>query len=473
MRNSVPRLALHSAAVALMIGLLAVPQAGAAGPTDPALADLVATLLPSVVNIYTTTYKEIQVVQGKSVMVQDAEPDQRHFFGSGFIVTPDGYVVTNKHVTHNAINIYVTLSDGRRLPADLIAEAMYNDIAVIKIRTDNPLPPVKLGDSNTVRQGDFVIAVGNSLGFTSTVSTGIISALNRDMGFTQFDDYMQTDAAINHGNSGGPLFNATGEVIGVNSAIYTTGTDTGSVGIGLAIPINDAKFVANHLREMRPGKAKLAYLGAQVLSVTSDLASAYGLPGPWGSIIVNVLDDSPAARANLRAGDIIISLDGKNVSDSRALLRAIVQTAPGTIVALDVWRDGKAEKVSITLTDLPANQSYGAFLGGAGVAKPDLPPMTYVNFGLKMEAVTPELRARYNLDARQQGVVATAVAMGSVAADKTINAGAVIVQVRDTAVASPDDVLTAVANERSQKRPSVPMLLSEPTGRRWVSLPLN
>jgi serine protease Do len=473
MHIPVPRRALFSAIAILMVGLPAVPRAAAEGFADPNLSNLVATLLPSVVNIYTTTYKEIMLVQGKSLMVQDAEPDKRHFFGSGFIVSTDGYVVTNKHVTHNAINIYVTLSDGRRLPADLVAEAMYNDIAVIKIRTDKPLPPAELGDSNTVRQGDFVIAVGDSLGFASTVTTGVISALNRDMGFTEFDDYMQTDAAINHGNSGGPLFNAKGEVVGVTSAIYTTGTDTGNVGIGLAIPINDAKFVANHLREMRPGKTKLAYLGAQVLSVTSDLASSYGLPGPWGSIITKVQDDSPAAQAKLRAGDIITSFDGKDVNDSRALLRSVVQSSPGTMVTLDVWRDGKAEKVSVTFADLPANQSYGTFLGGAGVPKPDLPPNTFINFGLEMAAVTPELRARYNLDAQQQGVVAIAVAMGSVAADNGINAGAVIVQVRDTVVASPEDVLKSVNNERLQKRPSVPVLLSEFAGLRWVSFPLN
>jgi serine protease Do len=241
----------------------------------------------------------------------------------------------------------------------------------------------------------------------------------------------------------------------------------------LAIPINDAKFVANHLTEMRPGKARLSYLGAQVLPVTSDLASAYGLPGPWGSIITKVQDNSPAAQAKLRAGDIITSFDGKDVTDNRALLRSIVETSPGTMVTLNVWRDGKAEKVSVTLVDLPANQSYGAFLGGAGVAKPDLPPNTFVNFGLEMAAVTPEIRARYNLDAQQEGVVATAVAMGSVAADNGINAGAVIVQVRDTAVVSPDDVLKSVNNEREQKHLSVPILLSEFTGLRWVSFPLN
>ena len=466
--------ALLAAAVALMIGVTTVPRAVAAGgQTDPALSDLVAALLPSVVNIDASRYKEIQVVQGKSVMVQDAEPGKRHFFGSGFVVTSDGYVVTNKHITHNAINFYVTLNDGRRLGADLIAEAVAFDIAVIKIRTDTPLPPVKLGDSDTVRQGDSVIAIGNPLGFTSTVTTGIISALNRDMGFTKFDNYMQTDAAINLGNSGGPLFNAKGEVVGINSAIYTAGTDTGNIGIGLAIPINDAKFVMNRMKEPRSLKGRPAFLGVLILSLTPDVADAYGLPAPWGSIIVKVLDGTPATQAKLRAGDIITSFDGKDAKDSRALLRAIVETSPGTTVALGIWRDGKAEQLPISLIELPADQSYGTFFGGAGVAKPDLPPEALVNFGLEMAPITPELRARYHLDARQQGVVATAVAIGSAAADNDINAGAVIVQVRDTLVASPDDVLRSVANERARKRSSVPMLLSEPDGLRWLAFPLN
>jgi serine protease Do len=472
MHISIPPLTLILAAVSLMIGL-PVPQAAAGGPTDLALSDLVASLQPSVVNIYTTTYKEIQIVEGKSVMVQDAEPDKRHFFGSGFIVTPDGYVVTNKHVTHNAINFYVTMNDGRRLPADLFAEAVSFDVAVIKIRTDQPLPPVTMGDSRTVRQGDFVIAIGNSLGFTSTVTTGIISAVDRDMGFTEFDHYMQTDAAINHGNSGGPLFNTKGEVVGVNSAIYTTGSDTGSVGIGLVIPINDAKLVVNHMKEMRLGKGKLAYMGAQFLTLTPELAAAYGLPGPWGSIVVNVPDGTAAAQAKLRAGDIITSLDGRDMKDSRALLRDIIETSPGTTVMLGVWRDGTASQVPVTLTEAPNMAAYGTFLDGAGVAKPDLPPEAFVNFGLEMAPVTAQVRARYNLDAGQQGVVATAVAIGSLAADNDINAGTVIVQVRDTPVASPDDVLQGVASERAQKRTSVPMLLSEPAGLRWVAFPLD
>ena len=219
----------------------------------------------------------MQLLQGKAAMAQDAEPDKRFFYGSGFIVTPDGHAVTNKHVTHNSVSIWVTLSDGRQLPAELISEAIGLDIAVIKIRTDKPLPTVKLGDSDTVRQGELAIAIGNPLDFASTVTTGVISALNRDMGFTPFDDYMQTDAAINHGNSGGPLFNREGEVIGVNSAIYTTGSDTGNVGIGLVIPINDAKFAVEHMHDARLGKGRLAWLGAQVVSLTPELAGAVRL----------------------------------------------------------------------------------------------------------------------------------------------------------------------------------------------------
>jgi serine protease Do len=228
-------------------------------------------------------------------MAQVAKPDKSIWFGTGFIITTDGYVVTNKHVVHNGISFTVTLSDGSVLPANLIAEAECCDVAVIKIRGDRPFPAVKLGDSDTLRRGDFVIAIGNPLGFQSTVSTGIISALNRDFHFTEFDDYIQTDAAINEGNSGGPMFNAKGEVVGINSALYTTATSTGNIGIGLAIPINDAKVIVAHMRD--PSKIIPGYLGAKVQSLTPDLADAYGLPGPWGSIVVDVTDGSPAAQA--------------------------------------------------------------------------------------------------------------------------------------------------------------------------------
>jgi serine protease Do len=451
---------------------LAFP-AGAAGTTEADLPNLVATLLPSVVNITTTRYEAVQIPQGQSVMAQVAKPDKSIWYGTGFIVSTDGYVVTNKHVVHNGVSFTVTFSDGTQLPADLIAQSCCADIAVLKIEGDRPFHPVKIGDSDTLRQGDFVIAIGNPLGFQSTVSTGIISALNRDFHFTQFDDYIQTDAAINEGNSGGPMFNAQGEVVGVNSALYTTATSTGNIGIGLAIPINDAKFIVTHIQEFRSGKLKPGYMGAQIQSLTPDLANAYGLPGPWGSLVVGVADGSPAAQAGLLSGDIITSFGTKFAADSRALMRDIVETVPGTVIELGVIRNGTQQTVPVTIAGLPAGQSFQTFLGQPGVAKPALPSEATTNFGLEMAAITPELQEKYKLGQQQQGVVITGVAIGSTAANAKINAGTVILQVRGTKVNSPDDVQKLVAQEREQKRPFVPMLVAEPSGHRWVSLGLD
>lgn len=467
------RAAISAAVVALATGMPVLSPANAHTPIDPGLADLVAKLLPSCVNITTTRYADVKLAPGQSVMQQKAQPGMTIWYGSGSIVRPDGIVVTNKHVVHNGVTFTVTMNDGQELPADLIAESVCCDIAVIKIRTDKPLPAVKVGDSDTVRQGDFVIAVGNPLHHTSTVTAGIISALNRDLGFTPFDDYMQTDASINEGNSGGPLFNAKGEVIGVNSSLYTTGTSIGSVGIGFAIPVNDAKYIVTHMREIQAGTLKAPYLGAQLQSLTGDLADAYGLPGPWGSMILKVADGSPAAAAGLRAGDIITTFGGKDVNDSRALRRAVVETPAGTTVDLGVFRNGKTDKVPVTLAALPAGQSYDTFLGQKGFAKPDIPASALANFGLETAAITPELRSRYHLSEQQQGAVVTGVAIASIAADAKINAGSVIVQVRDTPVTSPDQLWKQVADERQEKRPYVPVLLSEPSGLRWVSLRLD
>jgi serine protease Do len=250
----------------------------------------------------------------------------------------------------------------------LIAEAVCCDVAVIKIRAARPFPALQLGDSDTLRQGNFVIAIGNPLDFNSTVTTGIISALNRDEHFTEFDDYIQTDAAINEGNSGGPMINAKGEVVGIDSALWTTTTSTGNIGIGFAIPINDAKFLVAHMRHIGIGKMQPGYLGAQVQSLTPDLANAYGLQGPWGSIVTKVLVGGPAAAVGLSVGDIITSFGNGFAKDSRALMRKIVETLPGTTVMLGVLRDGKQQLVPVTLTGLPANQSYGTFLSEPGVS---------------------------------------------------------------------------------------------------------
>lgn len=454
--------------LALSAGLLLASPVSASGP-DKNLPDLVATLLPGVVNITTIRYSAHPAASGQTGETAGVSYKSR-WYGSGFIISPDGYAVTNKHVVHNGINFWVTLSDGRWLPAKLIREATGFDIAVIKILADKPLPTVKLGDSSAMRQGDFVIAIGNPLNHQSTVSTGIISALNRDMHFTPFDDYMQTDAAINEGNSGGPLFNARGEVIAVNSAIYTTGVDTGNIGIGFAIPINDTRFVVAHLEDRG---LKLAYMGVQLQSISPQLAVAYGLPGPWGAIVVRVPDGTPAADAGLHAGDIITRFEDREVTDSRALMRDIVTSAPGATVSLRVLRGGVPQDIAVTLTELPPNQSYGTFLDDPGVAKPDIPADALVNFGLELASMTAELREKYHLGTQEQGVVITGVVSGSAAADASISPGSLILRMRDTQVASPAQVVKAVADERTGRHSFVPMLLAMPSGLRWMSLPLD
>jgi serine protease Do len=467
MRLVMPRLI--CLALVLMAFAWAIRPAAATGILDPDLADMVAKLLPSCVNITTTRYKEAQEANGKLVMVQDAETNKRRTFGSGLIITADGYVITNKHVTRNGIGYAITLHDGREFPADLVAEAGAFDLAVLKIRSNETWQPVRLGDSDKLREGDPVIAIGNPLGYKSTVSTGIVSALNRDEKLTPFDNFIQTDAAINQGNSGGPLFNRQGEVIGVNTAIYTTGNDTGNIGIGLAIPINDAHFVIRHMKDV-PGSTswRPAYLGATVQSLTPALAGAYGLPGPWGAIVTAIEDGSPAAQAGLREGDVVTRLGDEEIEDNRALLREVLEAGAGTAATVEVWRGGRPLTIPVTLANLPADRILPEFLPSTGIARPDVPPEAAIDFGLRLASITPELRAQYKLGANADGVLVTALALGSEAADLEVNAGSVITRVREASVKSPEDFRKAVDAERQQKRRVVPLLISGTEGRRWV-----
>ncbi len=220
------------------------------------------------------------------------------------------------------------------------------------------------------------------------------------------------------------------------------------------------------------GNWRPAWLGASVQTLTPKMAAAYGLPGPWGSIVASIADGSPAAQARLGPGDIITSIDGRDRKDSRALMREIVETPAGTTVKLGVWRNGTQNDIPVTLADLPPGWSLPVFLGGGGVPKPDIPAEALVNYGLEMAPIAPDLRARYGIDANRQGVVITAVAIGSEAADLDINAGMVILRVRDTPVSLPEEVLNLVETDRLQKRPFVPMLFWSPAGLRWVPFTL-
>src|SRR5215469_13569187 len=286
-------------------------------------------------------------------------PRGRHFLGSGFVVDPSGIIVTNRHVIEGATDILVTLQDNTLLRATLLAQADQTDVALIKVTPESPLPIVHFGDSDTVHVADHVLAIGNPLGLGGTVTRGIVSALNRDIRDTPFDDYIQTDAAINHGNSGGPLFNDRGEVIGMNTAIFSPEATSGSIGLGFAIPSNDVKYVTDALRS--PGGMRLGTLDFRIQQVTPEIADALNMSKAEGVIVGGTTEGGGASRCGITPGDIILRYGNMQVKDVRALARAIARTPPGTAVSLRIWRNDEPLVVTATVQEMPqATQAVAA-----------------------------------------------------------------------------------------------------------------
>src|SRR5438552_3680503 len=276
--------------------------------------------------------------------------------GSGFIIDPSGYVVTNSHVVGDASKVEVTLQDDNKYPAKIIGRDPKTDIALLKINADKPLPYVSFGDSTAAQVGDWVMAVGNPFGLGGTVTTGIISARGRDIHSGPFDDFLQIDAPINRGNSGGPTFNLEGDVIGVNTAIYSP--NGGSVGIGFAVPSNVAKAVATQLKEH--GKITRGWLGVQIQEVTPAIAASLGLHGEQGALVAVVTPDSPGARAGLKQGDVILSFNGENVAHLRDLPRLVAAAAPDSHAAMTVWRNGQTLQLRTTIGEFADNDRVAA-----------------------------------------------------------------------------------------------------------------
>jgi len=378
-----PRLAIAAVIlpVLLQAGALAAPTHGTAPHGAPAhvasapaivpvrgapatFADLAARLLPMVVNIATTeTLKAIAPAPGMpnippgsplADLFKDflgpgrAAPRHVTSLGSGFIIDPTGYIVTNNHVIADADQISVTLNDGTTLPAKLIGRDEKTDLALLKVSSRKPLPSAKFGDSDHARIGDWVIAIGNPFGLGSTVTAGIVSARNRDIEAGPYDDFIQTDAPINRGNSGGPLFDMDGNVVGVNSAIYSP--SGGSVGIAFSIPSNLAREVTGQLRQF--GQARRGWIGVRIQQVTADLAEGLGLPGTSGALIANVSPGGPAARGGIQNGDFITTFDGKTISDSRALSRVVADTPINKSVGVELVRKGRKMNVRVTVLRL-------------------------------------------------------------------------------------------------------------------------
>lgn len=344
-------------AFAVLVALLALPSGVWARTAPETFADLAEQLLPSVVNISTT-----QTVEGNAGIelptLPPGSPFEEFFkefldknqpraqkrkatsLGSGFIVDDKGHVVTNNHVIQDADEITIILQDETRLPATIVGRDSKTDMAVLKVDPGKAkLPAVKFGDSDAIRVGDWVIAIGNPFGFGGTVTSGIISARGRDINAGPYDDFLQTDAPINRGNSGGPIFDLAGEVIGIATAIFSP--SGGSIGIGFAIPANSARPVIQQLIEH--GEVKRGWLGVRIQSVNEEIAEALGLKEPVGALVAGVIPGGPAEKAKIKDGDVILEFDGKPITQMRRLPRLVADTEVGKVVPLKVWRDGKED----------------------------------------------------------------------------------------------------------------------------------
>lgn len=376
--------------------------------------------------------------------------------GSGFIIDAKGYVVTNHHVINRATRIEVVMHDGKVYQAKLIGSDAKTDLAVLKIEAGKPLQTVSWGDSSKARIGDWVMAMGNPFGIGTTVTAGIISARGRNIGGRTIVDYIQVDAAINKGNSGGPTFNLDGEVIGVNTAIYSP--NGGSVGVGFAIPSNTARQVIEQLKTR--GRVDRGWLGVQIGPVTKQIADAVGLKTTDGAIVAMVVPNSPAAEAGVRTGDVILRWNGQTVKNVRDLVRKVAMTASRTAAKAVVWRNGKEVSLDVRVGDLHKANFNRNTRRSSG--QPDTPPavdQSLEKMGLSVGQITPALRRQFRIGEDTVGVVVMKVLPDSPAGQASLRRGDVITKVGDKTIANADDLRQAIAAARKQGRKGVLVMI--------------
>lgn len=441
-------------------------------------------LLPTVVNISTT--QNIEGREGPQMpQLPPGSPFEdffKEFFdrnnpqprsrratslGSGFIIDNKGHIVTNNHVIQDADEIHVILHDDTRLKATLVGRDPKTDLAVLKVETDKNLPLTDFGDSDAMEVGDWVIAIGNPFGLGGTVTAGIISARGRDINSGPYDDYLQTDASINRGNSGGPTFNMDGEVIGVNTAIFSpTG---GSVGIGFAIPSNVAKPVIRQL--IKNGEVRRGWLGVHIQSVTDEIAESLGLDQAQGAMIASVVPDGPAASADFKPGDVILEFGGVEVPEMRRLPKIVADIEPGETVDAIVWRDGERKTVSVEVGHLKEEPTQVA--SAPAEEKSQSREQGIEQLGLKVAGLDGAMRQKYNLDADAKGVVVTDVDGNGPAAEKGLQPGDRIIQVSQEDVSEPADVKRKVDQAKAQGRKSVLLRVQSAQGLRFVAIRID
>jgi serine protease Do len=392
---------------------------------------------------------------------------QRVALGSGFVIDPAGYVVTNNHVVANAEKVTVIFQDNTKHPAKVIGRDSKTDLALLKIETKDPLPYVSWGDSNQSHVGDWVLAVGNPFGLGGTVSSGIISARGRDIHSGPYDDFLQIDASINRGNSGGPTFNLEGQVIGINTAIYSP--NGGSVGIGFAIPSSLAKPVIDQLREH--GKVERGWLGVQIQEVTPEIAKSLGLSESQGALVAEVNDGSPAAKAGIKQGDVIESFNGHEIHKVRDLPLIVAETPVGEKAPVKLWRDGKEVTEDVAIGQMPENPRVAQNeQGGGGGGQEQTAGASAL--GLKLAPLTDNMRRRADVPKNVKGVVVTDVADNSPLAALGIQPGDVIQSINQQPVTSPQQAETRLKEAQNSKNKQVLLLINRHGTSEYLALSL-
>lgn len=458
----------------IVAAVMVVAMSGGAGHEASAAsgstnADVVAKILPSVVSISGLRAPAVASAPAPSrVNASDrtaasATPRGTRVLGSGFVIDAAGIIATNRHVVEHMTQILVTLQDNTLLRATMLAQSDQMDVALLKVTPDSALPAVRFADSDGVRVADPVLAIGNPLSLGGTVTQGIVSALNRDIRETPFDDFIQTDAAINHGNSGGPLFNLQGEVIGMNTAIFSPEASSGSIGLGFAIPSNDLRFVAGALRD--GGGARAGTLNFRIQQVTPEIADALNMSKAEGVIVGGTTDRGGASRCGILAGDIILRYGATDVKDVRALARSIARTPPGTVVKLLIWRNEEPTVIAATIQEAPREPQPIEDTIPSAPAGADP--------GWQLAAVDAKGNANAaNREAVPRVTIAAVEANGA-AAEAGLTAGDVIVQIQQEKVASPDDARRLMSLARQQQRHYVVVLVQGAGGLRWVPMGLD
>ena len=495
---------LRRSAVAVSAALLLVIPAGltAARPAPDGFADLAEKLLPSVVNISTTqTLKpEQKKERGAPELPQfppgspfeeffkdffnknprgggnshpEAENRKATSLGSGFIIDPVGYIVTNNHVIEGADQITVILHDDTNLKAEVVGRDTKTDIAVLKVKTEKPLAAAAWGDSEDSRVGDWVLAIGNPFGLGGTVTAGILSARQRDINSGPYDDFLQTDASINRGNSGGPMFNMDGQVIGINTAIYSP--SGGSIGIGFAIPSSLAKTIASELINEKDHTVHRGWLGVRIQAVTDEISESLGLDKARGALVASVADNGPAQTGGIQPGDVILTFDGRPVVDMKHLPRLVAETPVDKMVPVTVWRKRQETALKVKVGRLDETETASA--DSKSKTKTPSPKSdagnTVTALGLTLSNLTPELKEKFSLADDAKGVVVVDVAKNSASAEKGLKPGDMIMEAAQEEVKTASQIAGKVADAKKSGRKSILLLVERQGDLRFVAIRID